>query len=258
MAGRLEGMTALVTGAASGLGAATARRFAEEGATVVITDINLEAAEAVAADISNSGGKAEALHQDVSSEQGWDALMAHIEATHGGLQLLVNNAGIALTGTIEEATFEDWQKTQAVNSDSVFLGCRAAVRLMKATGGSIINISSIEGLVGEAHTAAYNASKGAVRLLTKSAALYCAQQRYNIRVNSVHPGFILTPMVEQGFAQMHEDEAAEMMARVDTEIPLATMGEPLDIANGCLFLASEESKYMTGSELVIDGGYTCR
>ena len=256
MSPRLHNKITLVTGAGSGLGEATAMRFAEEGATVIVTDLNTEGAERVAQAIQSAGGHAEARHQDVTDEEGWNALMGHIIGTHGALHVLVNNAGIVMTGNIEECTLEDWRKTQAVNSDAVFLGCRSAVRAMKSSGGSIINISSIEGLVGEPNTAAYNASKGAVRLLTKSAALFCAQQGYGIRVNSVHPGFIWTPMVEQGFASLHEEDAKEMLDRVSAEIPMGSMGEPRDIANGCLFLASDESKYMTGSELVIDGGYT--
>ena len=138
------------------------------------------------------------------------------------------------------------------------MGTRAGVSVMKIGGGSIINISSIEGIIGEALTAAYNASKGGVRIFTKSAALHCAQENYNIRVNSVHPGYILTPMVTDGIGSLSPEAGAEMHANLMREIPLKTMGEPLDIANGCLFLASEESKYMTGSELVIDGGYTSR
>ncbi len=141
--------------------------------------------------------------------------------------------------------------------EGVFLGCRVAVRAMKKHGGSIINISSIEGIVGEANTPAYNASKGGVRIFTKSVALHCAAQGYAIRVNSVHPGYILTPMVEQGLAMLPQERADAMLARVLGEIPQGAMGEPIDIANGCLFLASDESRYMTGSELVIDGGYTC-
>ena len=145
---------------------------------------------------------------------------------------------------------------QSVNLDAVFLGTRAAIRAMKDKGGSIINISSIEGIIGEPRAAAYNASKGGVRIFTKSAALHCASEGYGIRVNSVHPGFILTPMVEDGLGTLSPEELASMEARLLGEIPLGAMGEPEDIANGCLFLASDESKYMTGSELVIDGGYT--
>ena len=258
MSKRLENKVALITGAGAGLGEATARRFAQEGATVILTDINTAGAERVAADINTSGGQAQAKTQDVTDEALWDVLVEEIVASHGALHILVNNAGIAIPGNVENTTVADWRTTQAVNGESVFLGTRAAVKIMKSCGGSIINISSIEGIVGEAHAAAYNYSKGGVRIFTKSAALHCAKEGYPIRVNSVHPGFILTAMVEEGIGSMPEEVQREMKDRLQRNIPLGgTMGEPLDIANGCLFLASDESKYMTGSELVIDGGYTC-
>jgi len=253
---RLENKIALVTGAGSGLGEATAKRFAEEGAHVWVTDVNTDNVARVVGEIIAGGGSANGRFQDVTDEADWDALMGEIVEAHGQLDVLVNNAGVAIPGSVEDATLDDWRKTQAVNLDAVFMGTRAAVKTMKSRGGSIINISSIEGLIGEANTAAYNASKGGVRIFTKSAALHCAAEDYNIRVNSVHPGFIVTPMVEEGIASLGEEAAEMMEARVMAEIPLKTMGEPLDIANGCLFLASDESKYMTGSELVIDGGYT--
>ena len=257
MTGRLENKIALVTGAAAGIGEATAKRFAEEGAHVYVTDLNKEPTQAVVDAIVAAGGAATARVQDVTDEADWDILMQEIMTAHGKLDVLVNNAGIGTTGTVEETTLEDWRRTQAVNLEAVFMGTRAAVKVMKNNGGSIINISSIEGIVGEANAAAYNASKGGVRIFTKSAALHCAAEDYNIRVNSVHPGFILTAMVEDGIAAMGEAAGAQMLSRVTSEIPLKTMGEPLDIANGCLFLASDESRYMTGSELVIDGGYIC-
>lgn len=255
---RLQDKIALVTGGGAGIGEATARRFAEEGATVVITDINLQTAEAVAAQINASGGKAQAREQDVTDEALWEIVVQDVVATHGSLDVLVNNAGIALVGSAEDATLDDWRTTQAVNGESVFMGTRAAIAVMRERGGSIINISSIEGMVGEPGVAAYNYSKGGVRIFTKSAALHCAKEGYPIRINSVHPGFILTAMVEEGIGSMPEEVQLEMADRLEREIPLRTMGEPLDIANGCLFLACEESKYVTGSELVIDGGYTCR
>ena len=253
MGDRLAGKVALVTGAGSGLGEATARRFAEEGARVVITDINEEAANKVASSI---GDAASACFQDVTDEAAWDSLMTDIVDREGQLDIVVNNAGIAITASVEDTSLEDWRKTQAVNLDAVFMGTRAAIRTMKSRGGCIINISSIEGIVGEPMAAAYNASKGGVRIFTKSAALHCAAQGYGIRVNSVHPGFILPPMVEAGFSTLPPEELESMQARVIGEIPLGAMGEPVDIANGCLFLASDEAKYMTGSELVIDGGFT--
>ena len=258
MTGRLQGKIALVTGGGAGLGAATSKRFAEEGAVVIVTDIKGEDAERVAAEINAAGGQAESRVQDVTDEALWDSVVDDIVAKHGALHVLVNNAGIAIPGNVEEATAADWRTTQEVNGESVFFGTRGAIKVMKECGGSIINISSIEGIVGEANVPAYNYSKGGVRIFTKSTALHCAREGYPIRVNSVHPGFILTAMVEDGIGSMPQEVQDEMQARLQREIPLGgAMGEPLDIANGCLFLASEESKYITGSELVIDGGYTC-
>jgi NAD(P)-dependent dehydrogenase (short-subunit alcohol dehydrogenase family) len=185
-------------------------------------------------------------------------VVAEILERFGRLDILVNNAGIALVGTAEDTTLSDWQATQRVNLDAVFLGTREAIKAMKTSGGSIINISSIEGIVGEPKVAAYNASKGGVRIFTKSAALHCAAEGYGIRVNSVHPGFIATAMVTDAVASMTEAEGTQFQERIMGSIPMGRMGEPIDIANGVLFLASEESCYMTGSELVIDGGYIAR
>ncbi len=254
---RLNGKVALVTGAGNGIGAATAIRFAEEGAAVIVTDIDPEAANRTAATITAAGGRAEAKRQDVCDEGQWQTLVSGIADTYGGLHVLVNNAGVVIPNNVENTSLEEWRKTNAVNSEAVFLGSRAAIGVMKDCGGSIINISSIEGIVGEANAAAYNASKGAVRIFTKSAALHCARSGYPVRVNSVHPGFILTDMVATGLAAVPETERQEMEQRLAHEIPVGQMGEPVDIANGCLFLASDESRYMTGAELVIDGGYTC-
>jgi NAD(P)-dependent dehydrogenase (short-subunit alcohol dehydrogenase family) len=258
MPGRLDGRVALVTGGGNGLGAATACRFADEGASVFVSDINIEAATSVAEDIVTRGGSAHAVKQDVTDEARWDTVISDITARYGGLHILVNNAGVAINGNVEEASLKDWRTTQAVNGEGVFLGTRAAIKVMKDCGGSIINISSIEGMVGEPNVPAYNYSKGGVRIFTKSAALHCAAQGYPVRVNSLHPGFILTAMVEEGIAAMPAGTQAEIQERLQREIPMGSMGEPIDIANGCLFLASDESRYMTGSELVIDGGFTCR
>jgi 3(or 17)beta-hydroxysteroid dehydrogenase len=257
MSPRLENKIALVTGAGSGIGEAIAKRFAEEGALVYATDLNGENASRVAAQIVAGGGRAEARTQDVTDEEVWTTVINEIITRHGALDVLVNNAGIAIPASVEDATLEDWRTTQAVNGESVFMGTRGAIAAMQERGGSIINISSIEGMVGEPKAAAYNYSKGGVRIFTKSAALACAQKGYPIRINSVHPGYILTAMVEGAMAALPEDEAEEIATRVTASIPMGGMGEPLDIANGCLFLACDESKYMTGSERVIDGGYTC-
>lgn len=252
---RVEGKIALVTGGGSGLGAASCARLAEEGAIVVVSDINAASAEAVAAQI---GGGAWSAHQDVTDESRWRELIDEIVERHGGLNILVNNAGIALVGSVEDTTLEDWQRTQNVNLDAVFLGTREAIRAMKAGSGSIINISSIEGIIGEQKVAAYNASKGGVRIFTKSSALHCAAEGYDIRVNSVHPGFIGTAMVSDALESMNEQDGQAFEQRIMDGIPMGRMGEPRDIANGVLFLASDESSYMTGSELVIDGGFIAR
>lgn len=253
---RVDKKVALVTGGGSGIGAATSHRLAEEGALVVVSDIDADAAEQVANNIIGGGFKAEASYQDVTDQQQWQEIVSRIMERHGQLDILVNNAGIALTGSIEDATLEEWRQVNAVNSESVFMGTQAAIAAMKGNGGSIINISSIEGLVGDPLIAAYNASKAAVRMMTKSAALHCAEQGYGIRINSVHPGFIETPMVANGVAAMGEENAKAFQERIFSTIPLGAMGRPRDIANGVLFLASDESAYMTGSELVIDGGFT--
>ena len=249
---RVKDKVALVTGGGSGLGEAMCIRLAEEGATVVVSDINVASAEAVAAEI---GGGAWAAHQDVTDEARWRELMDEIVERHGGLNILVNNAGIAIVRSVEDATLEDWQRTQNVNLDAVFMGTREAIRVMKSGSGSIINISSIEGIIGEQKVAAYNASKGGVRIFTKSSALHCAAEGYDIRVNSVHPGFIGTSMVSDALESMSKEDGEAFEQRIVGSIPMGRMGEPRDIANGVLFLASDESSYMTGSELVIDGGY---
>ena len=253
---RIKGKVALVTGGGSGIGAASSHRLAEEGALVVVSDIDADAAKRVTDDIIACGFRAEARYQDVTDQEQWQNIVSGIIESHGHLDILVNNAGIALTGSIEDTTLEDWRLVNAVNSEAVFMGTQAAVAVMKGTGGSIINISSIEGLVGDPLIAAYNASKASVRMMTKSAALHCAESGYGIRINSVHPGFIETPMVANGVAAMGEENAQAFQERILNSIPMGAMGQPKDIANGVLFLASDESAYMTGSELVIDGGFT--
>lgn len=248
--GRLAAKVALITGAAAarGLGAAQAELFAAHGARVILSDIDDEAGHARAQAIVDRGGCAEYLHLDVSQEADWRVAMAAIERQHGRLDVLSNNAGIFRIEDIETTSVEAWNAVFAVNQTGVFLGMKHAVPLMRrGGGGAIINFSSIGGLVGFGPAAAYQASKGAVRLLSKNAAMHCAADR--IRVNSIHPGVIVTqmaddidPRVIQGFAEA---------------TPFG-LGEPEDIAYAALFLASDESKYMTGAELVIDGGYTAR
>ena len=254
---RLKDKVAVVTGGASGLGFATALRFMEEGAKLIITDINKDALD-IAFKAYSLTDFPDLLFQDVTDENGWKDLEKHVSNSFGKLDIMVNNAGIVYRGTVEDTTLDEWRETQSVNLDGVFMGTRFAVEMMKLKGGSIINISSIEGLVGEATCAAYNASKGGVRIFTKSAALHCAAQNYKIRVNSVHPGFMRTPMVDNALTTMPKDEVDALLTRMANEIPLGEMGDPEDIANGCLYLASDESKYVTGTELIIDGGFTCR
>lgn len=254
---RLKGKVALITGGASGLGKQSALRMIEEGARVVITDINAELGEATANEI---GGDILFLDHDVTHEAGWQAVIEVVLTRHGRLDVLLNGAGIGTMGNVEETSFEDWQRVQSVNSDGVFLGCKYGVATIKQTsreegaGGSIVNISSVAGLIGGHNLAAYNASKGAVRLLTKSVALHCARQGYNIRCNSVHPTFIDTPMVQAMYQNAPDPD--KMKAKLERQIPLGHLGEPDDIAWGIVYLASEESKFMTGTEFVVDGGIT--
>lgn len=248
---RLEGKIALITGAASvpGLGAATAKRFAAEGATVVVSDIDLAGAQIVAQGIQDSGGTADAQHHDVTREADWDAVFAHIIETYQRIDILVNNAGIALLGTIAEITVDAWLKQNDVNLNSVFYGTQRAVKAMRraGAGGSIINLSSVVGMVGVPGCGAYAASKGGVRLFSKTVALETARDK--IRVNTVHPGMIMTNM--QAVALRDNPEQYEIIA---ASIPMGHFGEPEDIANMNLFLASDESRYITGAEFVVDGG----
>ena len=248
---RLANKIALVTGGASvpGLGSATAHRFAQEGAVVYVTDRDGVGAEKVAQAIRDAGGKAHALAHDVTSEADWDKVMAAIDAAHGRLDVLVNNAGIAVLRPIGELTTADWLLQNDVNLNSVFYGTKRAVLAMRKAGkgGSIINISSVVGQVGVPACGAYAAAKGGVRIFSKTIAVECGRE--GIRVNSVHPGMILTNM--QGVAL--EDNAANYDATMAL-IPMGRMGEPDDIANMNLFLASDEANYITGAEFTVDGG----
>ncbi|MCW0183273.1 glucose 1-dehydrogenase [Zavarzinia sp.] len=255
--GRVQGKVALITGAAKGIGRETALLLAREGARVAVTDVDEMEGGKVAEAIIAAGGEALFLKQDVADEAQWQAVVAAVVARFGALNILVNNAGVALSGSVEETSLEDWRWLMSINLDAVFLGTKHAILAMKETGGgSIVNLSSIEGIIGDPNLAAYNASKGGVRIFTKSAALHCAKAGYKIRVNSVHPGYIWTPMVE-GFLNDTEDPAAGKEGLVALH-PIGHLGVAADIANGILYLASDESGFMTGSELVIDGGYTAQ
>lgn len=253
---RVQGKVALVTGASLGLGRAAALLLAREGARVILTDIKDAEGAALADEIVGSGGEAMYLHHDVSRETDWTSVMAATKSRFGPLDILVNNAGVGVAGNVEETTLEQWRWLMSINLDGVFLGTRFAIAAMKGRGGSIVNLSSIEGLIGDPNLAAYNASKGGVRIFTKSAALHCAKAGYKIRVNSVHPGYIWTPMVE-AYLESQPDPAAAKIALAALH-PLGHIGEPDDIAYGVLYLASDESKFVTGTELVIDGGYTAQ
>jgi NAD(P)-dependent dehydrogenase (short-subunit alcohol dehydrogenase family) len=250
--GRLDEKVALITGGASGIGAATARLYASEGAKVAVADINDNLGHGVA----KESGDGLYLHLDTTDEAQWSDAVQQTVDRFGKLDILVNAAGVSgrIPGTasapvIEDQDLENWNMVMNVNSTGIFLGMKHAVPAMKAAGGgSIINISSIYGLVGSAHNVAYHASKGSVRLATKSVALQYATD--NIRVNSVHPGFVTSPMT-----QISHDDPELAKPRLD-KTPMGRFGMPIDIANGCLFLASDESGWMTGAELVIDGGMT--
>jgi NAD(P)-dependent dehydrogenase (short-subunit alcohol dehydrogenase family) len=253
MAGRVAGKKAFVTGAAQGLGAAIARRLAEEGATVTLADINAEGARAMAGEIARDHpGAAFAVPLDVTQEDQWIYALEEADSAMGGLSVLVNNAGIFRTGDVEQLSFEDWKESMSVNVDSVFLGAKHALKYMRRnTPGAIVNISSISGLIAAHNMAAYNASKAAVWMLTKSIALHCAHEGLDVRCNSIHPTFVDTPLLDPLRAKLGKAEADAKLAR---QVPLGRIGEPKDVADAVLYLASDESRFVTGAELKLDGG----
>lgn len=265
MVDRVKDKVCVVTGAAKGIGESAARLLAREGGRIVLTDVDEAGCRAVAADIVAAGGTAIALTHDVRDEAAWEAVMARTLAEFGRVDVVVNNAGVGGRGAPDEQTLEAWRALMAINLDGVMLGTKHAIRAMKRNngaagndgrGGSIINLSSIEGLIGDADLGAYNASKGAVTIYSRSTALWCAREGTGIRVNSVHPGYIWTPLVQGGVGRAPDPAAAK--ARLESLHPVGRLGEADDIGWGIVYLASDESKFMTGSALVIDGGYTAQ
>lgn len=253
--GRLSGKMAYITGAAQGLGEATARMFVKEGAKVALTDLNAAGVRGVADSLNaQSPGSAVAYAQDVRDPAVWEARLSDAAAFMGGLNVLVNNAGIGSIGTVESETFETWKKVMDVDVDSVFLGCKYAMPLMRETGtmASIVNISSIAGIIASHNYAAYNAAKAAVRHLSKSVALHGARMDPVIRSNSVHPTFIRTPILD-GMASVAGDLETGL-AKLARQVPMKRLGEPDDVAYLLVYLASDESKFVTGAEFKVDGG----
>jgi NAD(P)-dependent dehydrogenase (short-subunit alcohol dehydrogenase family) len=263
----VRGKVALVTGAAKGIGAACARTLAGNGATTIVADIDEAAGGDVVDAIVQDGATAEFMRLDVTQESEWQTTIAAVVDRHGGLDVLVNNAGIAIVHTLLETSLEEWRRIHAVNLDSVFLGCKYAVDVMRpggasGRGGSIINLSSVGGMIGAEELTAYCSTKGAVRLFSKSVAVECGRSGYGIRVNSVHPGNTNTPMFRQELQDMLAkgmvdslDEA--MKFYMDMQV-LPEIGEPEDIASAVLYLASDAARFVTGAEFVVDGGLTAQ
>ena len=247
---RLEGKVALITGGAKGQGAAEAKLFAKEGAKVVITDILDDEGKKTEAEITELGGDCLYVHQDVTDSKDWEIVVSKTVEHYGKIDILLNNAGIAVWGTNDDTSEEIWDSVMDVNAKGVFLGTKYVIPEMKKNGsGSIINVSSISGIIGQpAIQPVYNASKGAVRIFTKSTAVQYG--KYGIRANSIHPGGVDTDMI----AHLTEDD--ERQQRIKETVPLQRIADPIEIAYGALFLASDESSFMTGSEMVMDGGVT--
>lgn len=264
---RLDGKVAMVTGAAQGIGASCAEIFAAAGAKVVVSDILEKEGSAVVDGIRNSGGEAVFYHLNVADEVEWQSVIEKTLKTYGGFDVLVNNAGVTSSNFIEDIALDEWRKVMSVNIDGVFLGTKCAIQAMKpggvsGRGGSIINVSSICAMVAVQGQGVYSAAKGAVRSLTKVAALECANLKYGIRVNSIHPGVTITELVKSGLEESAElgifKSAAEARALYESQHPIGRLGEPVEIAHAALYLASEASAFTTGAEFVLDGGYTAQ
>ncbi len=256
--GRVAGKKAFITGGAQGLGACFAHMLAAEGAKVVVTDVNSKGAERTAAEIdAKHPGAAAFCHHDVTSREDWENALGMASEFMGGISVLVNNAGVGGWGNIETETLEGWRRTQAIDVDSIFIGTQLAMPYLKESQpASIINISSVAGIIAHGDMLAYNAAKAAVWMMTKSIALHCAKTGYDIRCNSVHPVFTRTPIIDPlvalgGGGKLGED-------RLTKQIPLQRLGEPEDVGYAVLYLASDESRFVTASEFKIDGGITAQ
>ncbi len=265
---RLKGRIAFVSGGLRGIGLACAERFLAEGAEVVLSDLEAPDSPLAVETLARLGQAASYVRADVSREDDWAAALAAVTERHGKLHILVNNAGVDLTGPVETLSMDGWRRIMSINVDGVFLGVRSFVPLMAASGAdvaggsSIINVSSIMGLVGMNEVSAYNASKGAVRLFTKGIAIEFATKKMPIRANSLHPGFVKTPLLDAGFKRWVDKGIAEkpedLVAMVAGNTPIGRLADPSELASAAFFLASADSAYMTGAELVIDGGWTAQ
>ncbi len=265
---RLQGRVALVSGALRGIGLAVAERYLAEGAQVILADLAAADAADVTGTLARLGANASYLQLDVAEEAAWQAAERSVRKAHGRLDILVNNAGVDCTGAVESLEFSAWRRIMSINVDGVFLGTKTFTPLLTQSGkttpfgSSIINMSSIMGLVGYADTSAYNAGKGAVRLFTKAVAIEFAQKRTPIRVNSIHPGFVKTPLLEIGMQKWvalgFAAKAQDLIDGLAAATPNGRLAESSEIAGAAFFLASDDSSYCTGSELVVDGGWTAQ